>query len=77
MIGNKGRRGGAQPGAGRKRLWALVEGAPPHLLNLRVPESIAKETQLAALMLDKKDPRIIAFFASLEQPVSDGCNHEN
>ena len=71
MIGNKGRRGGAQPGAGRKSLWVLVEGKLPHLLNLRVPESVAKQTQLAALLLDKKDPRIIAFFASLEQPEAD------
>lgn len=66
-MGVKGRRGGAQPGGGRPRLWALVDGEPPHLINLRVPESVAKEAQLAALLLDKKDPRIIAFFESLEQ----------
>lgn len=67
MNGNKGRRGGAQPGSGRPRLWSLIDGEPPHLMSLRVPESVAKETQLMALLLDKKDPRAIAFFASLEQ----------
>lgn len=66
-MGVKGKRGGAQPGGGRPRLWSLVNGEPPHLINLRVPDSVAKEAQLAALLLDKKDPRIIAFFASLEQ----------
>lgn len=66
-MGIKGRRGGAQPGGGRPRLWNLVDGEPPNLINLRVPDSVAKEAQLAALLLDKKDPRIIAFFASLEQ----------
>ncbi len=66
-MGVKGKRGGAQPGGGRPRLWSLVNGEPPRLINLRVPDSVAKEAQLAALLLDKKDPRIIAFFASLEQ----------
>lgn len=67
MNGNKGQRGGAQPGAGRKRIWLDIDGKKPHLSSLRVPDAVAEKTQLAALLLDRKDPRIIAFFKSLEK----------
>lgn len=72
-MGNKGRRGGAQPGGGRPSLWIYPNGEKPHLSCLRVPDIVAKQTLLAAIMLDKKDPRIIAFFASLEQEF--GAHH--
>jgi hypothetical protein len=58
-------RGGYQGGI-RPHVWTLIEGEVPPLKMLQLPRSIHPQAKVLALLLDKQDPRILAFLESLK-----------
>jgi hypothetical protein len=57
--------GGAREGAGRPRQWR-DRGGENKLVCHRFPVEISEDLKTIALLLDKDDPRVIAFLQSLK-----------